>query len=247
MGRPRRHKALLRVLLAVILAAAGGLIVTVTVGRGPLAGAYRHDFGLVLISDQPVVLEHTFRLRNRSSGTLVITDVRPSCGCTFVTTSTRRVDPDGWLEVTARLTLERSGFQRVHIYIEIAGRGTEMLTVAATGRHTRRLTSSRKMLRLRPGTPRTLVVFLEVHEDDEKPPAPKLTSPQGVAAVFLDWSPVQQRKRRKAIPARWAGRITVEQETAAAAEDAALVIDVEPDQRLTIPLVIEEGTEGPRD
>lgn len=241
MDKPRLHKTLLRVLLVVILAAAGVLIVTVTVGRGPFSGASQHDFGLVLIADQPVVLEHTFRLRNRTGDTLVINDVRPSCGCTIVTTSTRQVDPDGWLEVTARLTLKRSGFQRVHIYIEVAERGTEMLTLEATGQRTQRLTSSQRMLRLRPGTPRTLVVFLEVHEDDQKPPAPKLTSPPGVAAAFVDWSQVQRRKRRKAIPARWAGRITVEQETAVAAEDAALVIDVEPDQRLEIPLDLAEG------
>ena len=115
MDKPRLHKTLLRVLLVVILAAAGGLIVTVTVGRGPFSGASQHDFGLVLIADQPVVLEHTFRLRNRPGDTLVINDVRPSCGCTIVTTSTRQVDPAGWLEVTARLTLKRSCFQRVHI------------------------------------------------------------------------------------------------------------------------------------
>ncbi|MHC4107116.1 MAG: DUF1573 domain-containing protein [Planctomycetota bacterium] len=236
MANPARRKKLLVLASAVLLVGACGVIVALAVVLKPLAGESRHDFGVVPISGDRAAVEHTFRLTNRTGHTLAISNVRPSCGCTSVETSARSVEPDGTLEVATTLVLTRSGFQHAYVYLDLGEAGMQTLTVQAIGRLTQRLTATRNRLKLASGRPAPLVLLLEVHESNDPPPPPTITAPEGVRATFDAWQQVRQRDKRKAIPARWAGRVLVEYVGESLPDDAALVIRADSDQTLTIPV-----------
>ena len=78
--------------LVIVLAAAGGWW-WLTQGQYPLAGSYRHDFGLVEWDHQFARASHTFTLRNRTDATIILEDPRPSCGCVKATASTLTIEP----------------------------------------------------------------------------------------------------------------------------------------------------------
>ncbi len=236
MAIPARRKKLLVLASAALLIAASGVIIALAVALKPLAGESRHDFGVVPISGDRAAVDYTFRLTNRTGRTLAVNDVRPSCGCTSVKTSARSVEPDGTLEVATTLALTRSGIQRAHVYLDLGEAGMQTLTVQAIGRLTQRLTATQKRLKLASGRPATLVVRLEVHESNDPPPPPTIAAPEGLLATFDAWHQVRRRNKGKAIPARWAGGISVEFEGGSLPDGAALVIRADSDQMLTIPL-----------
>ena len=237
MVSPARRKRLLVLAAAVLLVGACGVIIALAVALEPLAGESRHDFGIVPISGDRAAVDYTFRLRNRTGRTLIVNDVRPSCGCTSVKTSARSVEPGGTLEVATTLALTRTGFQRAHVYLDLGEAGMQTLTVQAIGRLTQRLTATQKRLKLGSGRPATMVVLLEVHASNDPPPPPTITAPEGLRATFDTWHQVRRRNKRTATPARWVGRLTVEYTGEPSLPDgAALVIRADSDQTLTIPL-----------
>jgi hypothetical protein len=69
--------------------------------------------------DNSGAAEHTYVLRNEGDLTLEIKNVRPSCGCTVASISTKTVPPGGQTEVSARFSLQgRTGFQHKTIAVE---------------------------------------------------------------------------------------------------------------------------------
>ncbi|MBI4577021.1 MAG: DUF1573 domain-containing protein [Planctomycetes bacterium] len=93
----RRAAAGLATLLAVLLAASQAT----PQGAGPRLGldATEHDFGRIADGAQPT---HVFRFRNEGGAPLEVLEVRPTCGCTAVVLSERRIAPgaEGRLEVS---------------------------------------------------------------------------------------------------------------------------------------------------
>ncbi|MBP7829032.1 MAG: DUF1573 domain-containing protein [Kiritimatiellae bacterium] len=64
-------------------------------------------------------LEHVFTLRNEGNATLLIGNVRPTCGCTVAQLSTSSIEPGGEATLTAKLDLRgRSGGQIKQIRVE---------------------------------------------------------------------------------------------------------------------------------
>ncbi len=79
-------------------------------------------------------VEHTFVVRNEGDLTLDIQRVRPSCGCTVVSTSRNSVPPGGQTEITAKLSLRgRQGQQHKTIAVESSDPKTPTLTLALEG------------------------------------------------------------------------------------------------------------------
>ena len=128
--RKRRNATVfLALLIGVPLVLLG--VYRVTVGRPYLVGDVEHDFGRVTGAGEAVVLEHTFRLRNRLAEPLKIAGIRPSCGCIVPVLDSHDVPAGAEIEVPVTLTIERYGRKRETITILVDGRGARVLTLRA--------------------------------------------------------------------------------------------------------------------
>jgi hypothetical protein len=75
-----------------------------------------YDFGE---RDSTETVEHTFTIKNEGDLTLVLSRVRPSCGCTVANLSRDEVPPGEEAQLSTRLSLKgRSGRQRKNIRVE---------------------------------------------------------------------------------------------------------------------------------
>jgi hypothetical protein len=69
--------------------------------------------------DQDQDVAHTFKLKNEGTATLKISKVKPACGCTVATISSKILEPGEIATVAARLSLKgRRGVQRKSITVE---------------------------------------------------------------------------------------------------------------------------------
>jgi len=76
---------------------------------------YLWDFGKV---KQAAVLKHTFQLKNTGKDTLIINNVRPSCGCTGTLVSSREIPPGGSSEIEVTFnTKGYSGEAKQYVYV----------------------------------------------------------------------------------------------------------------------------------
>lgn len=76
-----------------------------------------YDFGFVRSSEVKAV-SHTFVIRNAGEETLVISKVRPSCGCTSATASANQIAPGATATVTATLNPKgKSGNQTITVRV----------------------------------------------------------------------------------------------------------------------------------
>jgi len=229
----------------VLLLIAGGILGSaygayrLTLGRSMLAGERRHDFGNVEFGDGPVVLEHTFVLTNNTRRRIEIAGVETTCGCTVADPSTRFIGPGESVEIASTLTLSKEGRKKSKIFLHYDASEVDVLYVEGWAR-------KRVRLWVRPGTMTPdadgvlvrEIVFIEYDGNDE-PPAPVLTAPDGVKAIFSGWEQVKS-VRSNGWPARWRGRVRMTPTTATLAPDAAVEVAVGPDQTLRLALGSEE-------
>lgn len=79
-------------------------------------------------------LEHVFTLRNEGNATLLIGNVRPTCGCTVAQLSTSSIEPGGEATLTAKLDLRgRTGGQLKQIRVESNDPAQSPFTLTMTG------------------------------------------------------------------------------------------------------------------
>jgi hypothetical protein len=99
------------------------------VGRFPLVGALRHDFGDLVLQEGRVTGVHTFRLVNKTGETVVIDAIRASCGCAAGEASTTEVAPGASVEVETRLALFKPGRKQARVTLMLSGFGPQTLFI----------------------------------------------------------------------------------------------------------------------
>ena len=225
----------------VLLLIAGGILGSaygayrLTVGRPMLAGERRHDFGNVELGDDHVTLQHTFVLTNTSRRTIEIVGLETTCGCTVVDPSTRSVGPGESVEIEATLTLRKEGRKKSKIFLDYGASEVDVLYVQGWARKRVRLLAAPGPMRPdADGVLEREIVFLE-YDGNNKPPAPVLTTPDGVEATFSGWEQVKS-VRSNGWPARWRGRVRITRTAATLEPDDAVEVAVGPDQTLRLPL-----------
>lgn len=239
---PRRLRAA-GALVVIVVAVVGGAwgIYRLTAGRAVLAGARRHDFGIVQL-DEPVTLEHAFALTNRGGRPVDIAEVRTTCGCTAATPSATTVEPGASVEIAATLTLKQEGRKDARIFVTYRDGDVDVLHLGASARLRRRLTAGPALADGKGGIeiPRpqdAAVLVIEVYyrdyDSNGEPPAPRVTAPQGTRAEFLGWERAAMRQRARELPARWRGRVAVERGADAPAGGPIAAIEVD-DQKVEV-------------
>jgi hypothetical protein len=90
------------------------------------------DFGA---RDASEVVEHTFTLKNSGTADLVISAIRPACGCTAANLTRQTIPPGESAELSTRLTLAgRSGELHKSILIESNDQANPALQLALVGK-----------------------------------------------------------------------------------------------------------------
>ncbi len=234
MDRQAIHRIAIAFLALVVLLAAVYVTFALTIGRSVLEGESRHDFGIVLLDSPSSTFEHTFHLINDSDEAVMIESAKPSCSCTTAELSTRTIEPGGSVDITARLTLKASAHRKISITLNLSNDDFHNLWIEANGRRKQQLTASAEFLRIAPGNPAMTTVWVEVWDDPENAPQPMLVTPDGVTAKFTRWDLHRKGNERHGAPARWSGRIAVEQQSEALPTDAAMTVQFKSNEPVTV-------------
>jgi hypothetical protein len=231
----------------VVIAALGWGWWYMAVGRYPLRGELRHDFGEVPIYGRSASVDHTFHLRNVTGRTVVIEELRQSCGCTDVRASTRTIEPGRTVDIAVTLSLARAGKKSANVALVLADLGVERLWVYGTGRKEMSLWTNEIRLDLTPGETTPLMIFAAVQSSDDEPQAPTIRTPEGVSVSFIGWERIRRRDPARQTAAEWRGRFRLELQTETLPADAAIHIELgearAPPIELAVKSVMER--EGP--
>ncbi len=214
----RRGRSLPMVLVGVLIVTAllaGGGWWWMATGRQPLAGSGSHDFGLVAIEGDDVLLRHEFVLRNRRSEPLRIVAARPSCGCAGMDVPERPIAPGETVRLEGRLALEMSGPRSASVALVFEGGEMQRLFMKAVGRKERGVRLEPSMLQLRPDEPSQVLVVARMlrassAEQPSEPPVPELIVPAGVRADWLGWTLMEEGDPSSLRADGWRGRVAVE-------------------------------------
>ncbi len=234
MDRRTLHRIAILILAVVGLSTAAVIALVVALGGSVLEGESRHDFGIVLLDSPSSMFEHTFHLINDSDETVVIESAKPSCSCTTAELSTRTIEPGGSVDITARITLKASAHRKISITLNLSDGDFHNLWVEANGRRKQQLKSTAPFLRVGPGSPAMTVVWVEVWEDIDDAPQPTVVTPDGVTAKFTRWDLHRKGNERHGLPARWSGRIVVEQQSEVLPPGAAMTVQFKSSEPLTV-------------
>jgi hypothetical protein len=210
----------------------------IVLARPVLVGVDHHDFGFVAVEGSYSTVRHTFRLTNRSRKTLLINDVRTSCGCTTADNlAGHEVSPGQEIQLAAKLNLNRSGRRTESIFVEVDGRGVRTLTVTAVGRRSERLHTRQGEVTLISDRPTLLTVFADQWEDAPLE-APVIVTPDGVRHELRSWRLQSPANERRGEPARWVGQIALElvDHDIELPEDAAITVSLDAEQSLRVAL-----------
>jgi hypothetical protein len=212
--------------LALLVAGGGGAggWWYLTNGRFPLAGDLRHDFGEVRFVGRSTTVEHTFHLRNRTSGNVVIDKLVPSCGCTLAEVNDTVIEPGDEVRLHAKLALSGIGGKRTHVQILLRDRSPMSVWLRATAIRTAALVPTVDRVELDAEGRARATVMIDLQDPAQTPGTPELTAGPGIEATFAGWERVREGDEDEAVAARWRGVIDLRVLDDRAPARSALVI-----------------------
>jgi hypothetical protein len=240
---PSRSGLLRRLVLIlsplVVIAALGTGWWYMAVGRFPLRGDLRHNFGEVPIYGRSADVDYTFHLRNVTGRTVVIEQIHESCGCTVVQESTRTIEPGQTVDIAVTLSLARAGKKSANVALVLRDFGVQRLWVYGTGRKEMDLWTSQYVLDLAPGETTPLLVFAAIQSSDEEPRTPAIRPPEGVSASFLGWERIRRRDADQRTAAEWRGRFMIDLQVETLPADACLYVRLGEAETLPVALSVK--------
>lgn len=252
--KDKRRRA--AIFLVVLLAVSGSLVLLymATLGRPWLVGEDHHDFGMIVIpiGQTDGMREHTFTLTNRTGSSITVNRVTTTCGCTATRYAPDVIEPGGTLDVSVALTVSNNGVSNQSVHIHTAERGMRTLTITGVGRREQQLRAGRLFLPLFDDREQTFAVFAEIWPGDlpDGVTEPTLSVDGGdVLHVSVQrWFEQRPASARANTPAIWNGLISVralEGMREAGAERAVVVVTMQPDHTLEVPVHLISGIEEP--
>lgn len=202
--------------------------------RQPLAGRTSHDFGRVnMVQGETVELHHTFHLTNRTSKPIVISAIKPECGCLVVHAGPQTIERGQSVDLPITMTFKGAS-KTVPILLDLGEAGLQMLRVKADVRFQPRLYASAAELIINPAQTTSLILSADVYDTYSSPPPPVIHVPQGITATFEGWKSLFQAKNTKLAPCHWEGRLMLKQTAESVGADAAITIELKPAPPVTV-------------
>ncbi len=152
-----------------------------------LSGVIVHDFGIVNLETNGGRVQHTFVLKNSTDATIRIINKSSTCGCTDVEIDRKDITAGQSLAITSTLNLSDSGpkVAQVTLLTDSAVQPSIVLTLKATGRWTRNLTSTRQHVDIERDKAAIISLFAIDYLQDKTLPPPIVSAPDGLSVTFL--------------------------------------------------------------
>lgn len=222
------------VVLAVLVG--GWYLYANTLGRPYLDGELEHDFGTVWLEGFETTVSHTFQLDNRTNEIIEVRDVVSSCQCTIPSTDIRRVIPGKSLDLTAKLTVKKSGLLKVSITLFLDGNRTQRLWVNAVGKRKLPLVYLGEHIELLMGLPKNLAVRCEIYQSKKEPPPLRVRSAKGVSANFKRWKIIEFYNEKWQNPAIFVAELIVTRNVMELPENATIDVSIDGENWLSVPI-----------
>lgn len=163
-----------------------------------------HDFGLVAVGENPVVLRTTLRFANHGGGDVRLEGAAGTCGCTAVTPSAKSMAPGEELDIEVVMTLGAAGRKSSIVQVAFDNGQVFMHRVSAQGTRT---VSARVIGDAKVVDDGLEMVLLVTAEGDDAPPAPEPLD-RGVVRRFDGWRLVGGERSARP-PHHWMGVVVV--------------------------------------
>ena len=236
MDRRTLHRLVLGITLVAMVGAGAWLAGSWWLSRGPFTGTMRHDFGIVPVGDEMAVASHTFRLINASDRVVRVEKFWTSCGCTTHDLVPSTYAPGEALEFTVSLALNRSRLRETWVRLQLADGRLITFNLRGQGRRTQAISAVPPFIQLTEGMPRIVLrIELELF-DGSVPPDPEVAPPVHMAATWSGWTLRRRARRSTREPAIWSGDLSLSLDGAPPEAESELVVRVDPDQELLIPV-----------
>ena len=135
--------------------------------------------------------------------------------------------------------LKTSKYTETHIAVTFDDDTVHKLWLQANGRMRQQLSASTGVLPIQQSKPTVMVVFVEVWDDIQNAPEPKIVTDEGIEAKFTRWDIQFKGNESKGIPGRWSGRILVSQTAQEIANNAKLTLQFKDSEKVVIGLYTE--------
>lgn len=222
------------VALAVLIG--GWYLYAYALGRPYLEGELEHDFGTVWLDDLEKKVSHTFQLVNRTNEIIEVRDIISSCQCTIPSSEDRRVIPGGTLDLTAEITLKKSGLQKTSITLFLDGNRKQRLWVTAVGKRKLPLVYLAEHIELLMGLPKNMAVRCEIYQSKKEPPPLWVRSAKGVSANFKQWKIIEFYDENWQNPAIFVAELIVTRNVMELPENATIDVSIDGENWLSVPI-----------
>ncbi len=235
-----KHKKLhtLAVIVMVFVVAVGGwYLYANTLGKPLFSGETFHDFGVVLLDNEPTTVSHTFKLTNNTDEIIMVQDIISNCKCTLPKMDDRRVLPGTTLDLAAELTVSESGLMKSDITIILDDKRYQRLGIQAIGRRRLPLTYIGRHIELLMNLPKILGVRCEIYNDlNEPPPSPIVKTGAGITASFKRWKLVDTYNEKWMNPAIWEAELILTRTRLELDPDTAIDVSLDGEIWLSVPV-----------
>ena len=188
-----------------------------------LSGTMFHDFGEVVIENDPITLSHTFRLTNSSLETIEVDRAKTSCGCAVASISSHVIRPGDDLLVEGTLKLSRRGTRDERIQLVLKDHRLVTLSIRGTATRKQDLVASASSVLIWPTSTTEIILAKYSEEPIERPSAVEVRQcPAGIVVHCGQWNAVGIEDGQKA--SRFHCIVTCRRDSDGRASDDSLIL-----------------------
>lgn len=206
-----------------------------------LGGPLRHSFGVVPIDRPFTVLEHIFRLQNKTDHDLRLKSATPTCGCTTTEWPDTIVPPGEDFQIPVQLKLRRSQLRSSQIRLEFDSGEIVVLRIDGIGRFKQPMSISPPALPLKKGPLGGAKGVIRLEWDGERRPEnPIITFPEGIEGEYDSWLFSSASDPHKGIPEIWTIRLRLALEDTTLQTDQTVTVTMEGMPPLEVPVILQD-------
>lgn len=191
--------------------------------RPLLGGILAVDLGDFYVDKEKVEISHTFSLTNQTERTLVIKDIKTSCGCTSGVPNKMVIEPSESFAIDSQLVLYDGGPRSETLWLFFEDESVETLSLTARGLLKSQVAISHTSVLLTPESKKVVTLFV-INESDtpDEPAAPVFVSSESIETSFGGWNQVYTANDSIGRGYRWEGHVEIRCSADIVPDDARL-------------------------
>lgn len=177
-------------------------------GTPPIGCELTYDTGVHIFENKPIVLSHTFTVRNTGARTLKIVKTASTCGCTTAKARTEKIDAGGLLEVDVAVTVQSAGVRREGVSVVLDDGSIQSFAMQITIQARAEVFPAVGAVTFDAGGNATVPLIAFTEGLHISPAPPEIRASSGVVCSFSGWRPgLQFAREYDGEYARWCASI----------------------------------------